>query len=57
MTSGPGKIVSMLDFVPQDEYFKSKFYKEWAQPQGYLDVVNIIIEKSALVKSEDCWIF
>ena len=47
MTSGPGQIVSMLDFVPQDEYLRSKFYKEWVQPQGYLDAVNIIIEKSA----------
>ena len=47
MTSKPGQITSMLDFVPRGEYLSSKFYKEWAQPQGYLDAVNCIIEKSA----------
>ena len=47
MTVKPGQITSVLDFVPKDKYLSSKFYKEWAQPQRYLDAFNIIIEKSA----------
>jgi hypothetical protein len=47
MTAKPGQSTSVLDFVPKDKYLSSKFYKEWAQPQRYLDAFNIIIEKSA----------
>ncbi|MGH6752961.1 MAG: helix-turn-helix transcriptional regulator, partial [Bradyrhizobium sp.] len=35
-----------LDLVPNDEYFASRFYKEWAQPQGYLDSIHGVLDKS-----------
>jgi DNA-binding CsgD family transcriptional regulator len=45
--STPGDIVAIGDLVPYDEYFASRFYKEWAAPQGYLDAIHLVLEKSA----------
>lgn len=42
-----GEITSALDLIPQEEYFASLFYKEWARPQGYLDTVHAVIDKSS----------
>jgi DNA-binding CsgD family transcriptional regulator len=47
MSAEPGQIASMLDVIPRDEYLRSKFFKEWVQPQGYLDAVHVVLEKSA----------
>jgi DNA-binding CsgD family transcriptional regulator len=32
--------------VPYDEHLKGRFYREWAQPQGWLDSANAIIERA-----------
>src|SRR5262249_11165648 len=45
--STPGDIVAIGDLIPYEEYFASRFYKEWAAPQGYLDAIHLILEKSA----------
>ena len=45
--STPGDILAVGDLIPYDEYFASRFYKEWAAPQGYLDTIHLILEKSA----------
>jgi DNA-binding CsgD family transcriptional regulator len=45
--STPGDILAVGDLIPYDEYFASRFYKEWAAPQGYLDAIHLILEKSA----------
>jgi DNA-binding CsgD family transcriptional regulator len=45
--SVPGDILAVGDLIPYDEYFASRFYKEWAAPQGYLDTLHLILEKSA----------
>src|SRR3954451_2535557 len=42
-----GDIVSIGDVMPYEEYFESRFYKEWASPQGYLDAIHAVLEKSA----------
>jgi DNA-binding CsgD family transcriptional regulator/PAS domain-containing protein len=42
----PLRIVSIPELVPYNEYLQGQFYQEWAQPQGWLDVANIIVEKS-----------
>ena len=47
MSAEPGQIASMLDVIPRDEYLRSRFFKEWVQPQGYLDAVHVVFEKSA----------
>src|SRR5262245_26305512 len=35
------------DLMPYDEFSDTRFYKEWAQPQGLVDCVNAVLEKSA----------
>jgi DNA-binding CsgD family transcriptional regulator len=45
--STPGDILAVGDLIPYDEYFASRFYKEWAAPQGYLDTLHLVLEKSA----------
>ena len=40
------RIVNLPELVPYNEYLQGQFYQEWAQPQGWLDVANIIVEKS-----------
>src|SRR5690348_16157257 len=42
-----GQIVSIPDVLPYDEFRRSRFYREWAQPQGWIDVAVAVIEKSA----------
>lgn len=34
------------DLVPYDEFLKTRFYKEWARPQGWIDFVGATLEKS-----------
>ena len=41
-----GRVASVPDLMPYDEYLKGRFYREWARPQGWLDSANAIIEKS-----------
>jgi DNA-binding CsgD family transcriptional regulator len=33
------------DLVPYDEFLQTRFYREWAQPQGLVDFVSITLEK------------
>jgi DNA-binding CsgD family transcriptional regulator len=42
-----GEVTSVLELVPHEEYFASRFYKEWAKPQGYLDSIHGTLDKSA----------
>jgi DNA-binding NarL/FixJ family response regulator len=41
-----GNVVSIPDLVSYDEYRRGRFYQEWLKPQGCIDVVNVVIEKS-----------
>lgn len=41
------QIVSIPDLVPYDEFKAGRFYREWAQPQGWADAANAVLEKSA----------
>ena len=41
-----GSIASASDYIPMDEFFASRFYKEWAQPQGYGDPIYAVLDKS-----------
>ena len=41
------EIVSTVDLVPYDEFQESRFYREWAEPQGFVDAANAVLEKSA----------
>jgi DNA-binding CsgD family transcriptional regulator len=40
-----GKVVSNADLMPLEEFHASRYYKEWAAPQGYLDATSVVLEK------------
>jgi len=42
-----GEPMATEDFLPYDEFVASRFYKEWAEPQGLVDFAAVAIEKSA----------
>jgi DNA-binding NarL/FixJ family response regulator len=42
-----GEIYSTGDVIPYDEFRETRFYKEWAQPHGWVDTVSATLEKSA----------
>jgi len=49
-TSPPGdveQIVSIPDLVPYDEFRRGRFYREWAEPQDWVDVAVAVLDKSA----------
>ena len=39
--------MSTADLVPYDEFIESRFYREWARPQGLVDFVAAVLDKSA----------
>ena len=41
-----GDVLANSDVLPIDEFLESRFYKEWAQPQGYLDALSATLDKS-----------
>jgi DNA-binding CsgD family transcriptional regulator len=41
-----GQVVNIPDLVSFDEYRRGRFYQEWLQPQGCVDVANVVLEKS-----------
>jgi DNA-binding CsgD family transcriptional regulator/PAS domain-containing protein len=42
-----GEIFAAPDLVPYDEFCGSRFYREWAAPQGWIDVAVAVIDRSA----------
>jgi DNA-binding CsgD family transcriptional regulator len=45
--SDVGQIHSMKDWVPIEDYRKSRFYQEWVRPQGFEDAASVMLENSA----------
>jgi DNA-binding CsgD family transcriptional regulator/PAS domain-containing protein len=41
-----GHIGLQSDIVPFEEFHETRFYREWAQPQGYVDCVFCLLDKS-----------
>jgi hypothetical protein len=41
-----GETSAYLDFISQEEYHATRFYREWAGPQGYVDAVQTTLDKS-----------
>jgi DNA-binding CsgD family transcriptional regulator/PAS domain-containing protein len=39
--------VDVKDVMPYSEFLESRFYKEWARPQGWVDSANVVLDKSA----------
>ena len=38
--------MATADLVPYDEFLQSRFYLEWAKPQGFVDFVASVLDKS-----------
>ncbi len=38
--------MSTADLLPYDEFLQTRFYQEWARPQGLVDFVSATLEKS-----------
>jgi DNA-binding CsgD family transcriptional regulator len=43
---GAEHVVTTADLVPFEEFRQGRFYKEWARPQGWVDIASVVIEKS-----------
>jgi DNA-binding CsgD family transcriptional regulator/PAS domain-containing protein len=43
---GVEQVVSTADLVPYEEFRRGRFYREWARPQGWVDVASVVIDKS-----------
>lgn len=42
-----GEPISLADIMPHSEHRKSRFYKEWVQPQHWIDAIAATLERSA----------
>jgi DNA-binding CsgD family transcriptional regulator len=41
-----GEIISIEDILPVQEFLETRFYREWAQPRGWVDTATAVLEKS-----------
>jgi DNA-binding CsgD family transcriptional regulator/PAS domain-containing protein len=41
------QVVSATDLVPYEEFRRGRFFREWAEPQGWVDVASAVIDRSA----------
>lgn len=41
----PGEVFSSRDLIPSDEFQSSRFFREWAEPQGFLDAAIFNIQR------------
>lgn len=46
LTVDVGRVSSNSDFLPPAQFFQTRFYQEWAKPQGLIDNVFCILERS-----------
>jgi DNA-binding CsgD family transcriptional regulator/PAS domain-containing protein len=46
-----GHVHTVNDIIPQDELEKTRFYKEWVEPQGIMDVIAVNLEKGTTSSS------
>jgi DNA-binding CsgD family transcriptional regulator len=41
-----GDVISSSSVVPYDEFIETRFYKEWAGPQGFIDNVMTLLDRT-----------
>jgi DNA-binding CsgD family transcriptional regulator len=41
-----GEPVATNDLIPYEEFLRTRFYQEWARPQGLVDFISITLEKA-----------
>jgi hypothetical protein len=44
--SGVDVVISLVDLMPHTEFQQSRFFKEWVQPQNWIDAICATLEKS-----------
>ena len=42
-----GEVASTTDLLPYGEFIETNFFREWAQPQGFVDTVQASLDKSS----------
>jgi DNA-binding CsgD family transcriptional regulator/PAS domain-containing protein len=42
-----GRVAGIPDLMPYKQFCQSRFYEEWARPQGWVDVAVAVLEKTA----------
>ena len=47
LTLAVGDVISNSNIIPHAEFVETRFYKEWAQPQGWTDNVIASLERSS----------
>lgn len=45
--STPEAPVSTADLIPYAEFLETRFYREWARPQGFVDYMGAAVDRSA----------
>ena len=48
------KPVAVGDILPYDEFLETRAYREWGQPQGIVDVLNVALDKTATSAAMFC---
>jgi DNA-binding CsgD family transcriptional regulator len=43
-----GEVSAASDYIPYEELVKSRIYKEWLAPQGIVDAMYVVLQKSAI---------
>ena len=38
--------IATADYMPYQEFLETRFYKEWVRPQGWVDSLNAVLDKS-----------
>jgi len=41
-----GQPISTADIIPYNEFLETRFYQEWARPQGLIDVIMSLLDRS-----------
>jgi len=49
---GLKEVVNTSDILPYDEFLDSRFYSEWARPQGWIDAVTSVLENAATAHAD-----
>ncbi|MGC2081099.1 MAG: hypothetical protein WA728_34835 [Xanthobacteraceae bacterium] len=48
------KPVAVADILPYEEFLETRAYREWGQPQGIVDVLNVALDKTATSAAMFC---
>jgi DNA-binding CsgD family transcriptional regulator/PAS domain-containing protein len=48
------KPVAIADILPYDEFLETRAYREWGEPQGIVDVLNVALDKTTTSAAMFC---